>query len=415
MVGMSVLTTAVFVAGEMAGSGVLALPESVVGTGWIGVVLIVFCCVNAGYCGVILGRCWVMLEERWEEYQEKIRYPYAAIGLRASGRFMRVAVSFCVNFTLFGVATVFLLLSSQMIASLAEKAGIYFCYWVLILGAILCPLMWLGTPNDFWPVAVGALATTMIACFLLFINILTDKTTEKDLIYPTPSLKSFFLSFATILFSFGGASSFPTIQNDMKDRTKFPIAVTIAFIVLLVLYLPVASTGYAVYGSNVKSNILLSVTPGPIRTTIEVFLALHLFFAFLIVVNPTCQELEEMCHVPHRFSWKRCLLRSAMMVAILFVAESVPHFGKILNLIGGSTITMMTFVFPPMFYMLLCHQKQPHWPERTVPLHQKVYFAEIMMIGLIGGVISTYSALQDIFDPSSFSPPCYINIAGQDV
>ncbi|XP_076333571.1 uncharacterized protein LOC143237823 isoform X2 [Tachypleus tridentatus] len=412
---MSVLTTAVFVAGEMAGSGVLALPESVVGTGWIGLVLIVFCCVNAGFCGIILGRCWTILEERWEEYEGKVRYPYPAIGLRASGRLMRAVVSFCVNFTLFGVATVFLLLSSQMIASLAEKIGIHFCYWILLLAAFLCPLMWFGTPNDFWPIAVGALATTAIACLLLLINILNDKTTEKDLIRPSPSIKSFFLSFATILFSFGGASSFPTIQNDMKDRTKFPISVTIAFIVLLVLYVPVASIGYAVYGGNVETNVLLSVTPGPIRTTIEVFLALHLFFAFLIAVNPTCQELEETFHVPHRFTWKRCLLRSAMMAAILFVAESVPHFGKILNLIGGSTITMMTFVFPPMFYMLLCRQKQPHWPERTVPLYQKVYFAEIMVIGLIGGVISTYSALQDIFDPSAFTPPCYINIGGQDL
>ncbi|XP_076330553.1 uncharacterized protein LOC143236149 [Tachypleus tridentatus] len=89
--GMSVLTTAVFVAGEMAGSGVLALPESVVGTGWIGLVLIVFCCVNAGFCGIILGRCWTILEERWEEYEGKVRYPYPAIGLRASGRLMRWA------------------------------------------------------------------------------------------------------------------------------------------------------------------------------------------------------------------------------------------------------------------------------------------------------------------------------------
>jgi hypothetical protein len=28
-------------------------------------------------------------------------------------------------------------------------------------------------------------------------------------------------------------------------------------------------------------------------------------------------------------------------------------FGSILNLVGGSTVTLLTFVFPPLFYMRL--------------------------------------------------------------
>jgi hypothetical protein len=30
-----------------------------------------------------------------------------------------------------------------------------------------------------------------------------------------------------------------------------------------------------------------------------------------------------------------------------------PSFGSILNLVGGSTVTLLTFVFPPLFYMRL--------------------------------------------------------------
>ncbi len=43
------------------------------------------------------------------------------------------------------------------------------------------------------------------------------------------SIKEFFLAFGTILFAFGGASTFPTIQNDMFNRNQFHKSVRIAF------------------------------------------------------------------------------------------------------------------------------------------------------------------------------------------
>lgn len=48
--------------------------------------------------------------------------------------------------------------------------------------------------------------------------------------YSVPSFSSIFLGLGTILFSFGGAATFPTIQNDMADRSRFPYSVAIAFI-----------------------------------------------------------------------------------------------------------------------------------------------------------------------------------------
>ena len=41
---------------------------------------------------------------------------------------------------------------------------------------------------------------------------------------PPPSAKGAFTAFSSIMFAFGGASTLPTIQADMKERSKFPIA-----------------------------------------------------------------------------------------------------------------------------------------------------------------------------------------------
>ena len=87
------------------------------------------------------------------------------------------------------------------------------------------------------------------------------------------------------------------------------------------------------------------------------------------------------------FCFKRCLLRSALMCFILGVSELIPKFGLILSLIGGSTITLLTFVFPCLFYLRL---------EQNISLHIKVLLYEIIAIGLFGGVASTYSAINAI-------------------
>ena len=38
---------------------------------------------------------------------------------------------------------------------------------------------------------------------------------------------------------------------------------------------------------------------------------------------------------------------------MLIIALSLPSFGAILNLIGATTITLLNFVFPPLFYLML--------------------------------------------------------------
>lgn len=96
-----------------------------------------------------------------------------------------------------------------------------------------------------------------------------------------------------------------------------------------------------------------------------------------------------------------------MVLVMVFVGETIPQFGYILALVGGSTITLVTFVLPPFFYMKLCGQKSLLWAERKIPLFEKVYMWELIFIGLAGGSASTYSAIMAIFGPESFTKPCY--------
>jgi len=162
------------------------------------------------------------------------------------------------------------------------------------------------------------------------------------------------------------------------------------------------------------------------------------------------------------FSVKRCLLRTCTSALVLFVGITIPQFGVILSLFGGTTITATNFVFPPLFYILLSRQKQPSdgygplpdpdsitavedvyavahnqsedsveepfgqkrsmvrrktaWKQIDIPCHITVLLCEIMFVGIVGGIASTYSVVLSLVDGSSgFSVPCYVNWTAANV
>ena len=89
----------------------------------------------------------------------------------------------------------------------------------------------------FRPIAVGALLTTVIACVCVVIQALIDHRnntegyltgTPKAVDYPAPTTIGVIKAFSTIMFAFAGASTFPTIQADMKHKHQFKYSAIIA-------------------------------------------------------------------------------------------------------------------------------------------------------------------------------------------
>nr|BAK64378.1 similar to amino acid transporter [Bombyx mori] len=116
--GLSVGQTSMLIAGEMAGSGVLALPRALVRTGWIGVPIIILMCLVAAFSGKRLGDCWTILEERNPQLRSRKRNPYAIIADQTLGKTWSVVVSMAIIVTLFGASVVYLLMAAQIIEQL---------------------------------------------------------------------------------------------------------------------------------------------------------------------------------------------------------------------------------------------------------------------------------------------------------
>ncbi|XP_029826610.2 amino acid transporter AVT1J-like [Ixodes scapularis] len=414
--GLSQWLAVIFVIGAVAGIGTLALPYAMNETGWSGTAIIVVCALASGYGGSRLGLCWIILEERWLEYREANRNPYPCIAFRAYGKPMKIAMSLIQLLSLFGYGTVFLLLAGELISDLTRQLSHdtldwSICYWLIPIAVVLGGLMWLGTPKDFGFAAFGALGTILLASFMV-VGVCCSRILGGTAAGPRRSELSvggFFRGFGTIMFSYSGASMFPTVQNDMKDTSRFSGAVVYATIALVLLYLLLSLMGFLTFGSDVQANILLSIGDGVTSIVVQCLFIVHLICGFLILINPMCQELEEHIGVPPEFTWKRAASRSFLMLAVLVVAESVPQFGKVLPLVGSVVAGLTTFILPCVFYYKLCSDTKREWPERKLPLWEKSLIVEIVIVGVIGTVAGTVSSIQDLLAPGSFALPCFIS------
>ncbi|XP_071531714.1 uncharacterized protein [Panulirus ornatus] len=409
--GLGFAMTAFFLVAQMAGAGFLSLPNAVANCGWLGLIMMVVFCVGVGFSGTRLGRSWVILEERWpEQYKGACRQPYMEIAYRALGIHGRRITMLCVAITLVGGTTVFLILLASFMAALVTQLST--CQWVLVCGAVLMPCTWLGTPKDFWQASVLAVVSTVLACVVIFVEVLIEQPKHPNPFYQNPTVSSFALGFGAILFAFGGASAFPTIQNDMRDRSQFGKSVVFGFAAILSLYLPVTAAGYAVQGIDVGDNILLTVdtSKGIVKAAI-VMEVINLLGTYIISFNPIGQMFEDMAGIEMKFGWKRCLIRSAILVFEVVIGLAVPDFGKILNLIGGSTITICSFVLPPLMYAKLVDVKNPNWPKREIEVWERVLLWMIVAVGVVGGVTTTVVAFKEILSPNSIGLSCFIDFS----
>jgi solute carrier family 32 (vesicular inhibitory amino acid transporter) len=130
-----------------------------------------------------------------------------------------------------------------------------------------------------------------------------------------------------------------------------------------------------------------------------------------------------------------------MLVAVVFVAETVPSFGPLLDFIGGSSLGLTSLVFPCLFYLFLsAHEKkareqltmkngvlrplegssytlypsneQSEWPsvvEVLLRTDRLTLFccSFVVVFGVAGGMAATFSAVREM-SYAKFTLPCYV-------
>jgi vesicular inhibitory amino acid transporter len=416
---ISSVTACLFVVGEITGAALLAMPESMQNMGWyLGPTLMILTCIASAYCGVILSKCWIILEASDPSLKQiKTRNPYALIGERSCGKAGFYACILSLVVTLFGSCVVQILVCSEMMQSLIP-VQISFCQWIIIVGLCLLPLSFFGSPADFSPVAFFAMSSTAVAAVLIFISLVTHgvadagaetlNTSQEAPAQSHPStisVTSVMVGWMSVCYAFSGTSCMPTIQNDMKNKKSFRTAIMCAYVIMICIYLPVSVIGYYKAGSNVQANIIQNLQPSLLKKIIQILMTAHVLCAYLILLNPVNQNIENMIGLRHSLNIWRCISRSLVTILAMFTALSIPKFGKLLPIVGASTTLIQTFILPSIFYFFLVRQHE------CVSSGQKLLLLLLVVAGTAGCIFGTKSALSDLLAPDALTLPCYIAAA----
>ncbi|KAK0395158.1 hypothetical protein QR680_001145 [Steinernema hermaphroditum] len=421
--GMHWLIASFFIIGDVAGGGLVALPAALNNTGiYLGMIMFVVISFVSSYTASVLGENWVILLKRWPEYRTHCRKPYPAMGYRGLGRKMRRLVSYCVNATQFSIATVYLLLSSQIIQNALELLfgiRISFCWMLVVVALCLLPVTMLKSPADFWYIVMGAMITTAIAVVFILVGVAYDSMEcAPHASHSLVQVNTVLIGVGTFFFSYGGHAAFPTIQHDMKQPHLFGRASYLAFFLTTLIYAPVSIVGYFTYGSNLRDSVLDSIQSVTVQTVGNSLIAIHCILTLTIVMNPLNQEVEELFKLPHEFGKERIFFRSLMMFAIVLIAETIPNFGPLLNLVGGSTIALTAIIFPCVFNLCLkVRDKSLQNGEDDMPTWKSILYESsccdllingvVILFGVALGLAATYSAIIDL-STTHFTLPCYL-------
>ncbi|XP_029177780.1 amino acid transporter AVT1B [Nylanderia fulva] len=285
----------------------------------------------------------------------KNRYPLAAVTELTMGPRARSIVTLLLDLTVFGCGIPNLLVASQNLHLFGLKISgfdLSFCYWLLVVGILLCPLMWLGSPRDMkWVATCSSIAVTLTA-ILVWWSIITDDRTSSNFapIVASPTWDKFISGYGMLAFQFDVHPTLMTIQVDMRQPRDINRAIFYSFLTSGSLFVVTVCLAVWKYGGNTTANILEVMPSGSVANIAILLAALQLCFSSVIGYSALFQHLEDHWNVRRTFGWKRCAMRSAVVLLSVAVGESVSRFDIIMALIGGSLTGSLVFVLPPLIY-----------------------------------------------------------------
>ncbi|XP_055852866.1 proton-coupled amino acid transporter 2 [Episyrphus balteatus] len=310
------------------------------------------------YTSNLLGKCWIMAEMLDSTIAQKSRYPYAAISDLAYGKHVSLMVTILLDLSIFATGIPNLVVAAQNLQLIGVRItdghfNFSFCFWLIILGVLVCPLMWLESPKNMRGLvlfSVCVVASVVVLLWYCLIKAEGGRKPFQGMTFDVPSFAMLFNGFNVLAFQFDIHSMILTIQMDMKDKTQIKWASLIGILCSCGLGVIGAVIGAYKFGSMVLPNIL-EMIPRSVPLYIAIILiSLQLCLTCVVGSSALFLHVENFFRVPETFSAKRILIRSTLIGLEVLVGEFVPKFDVIVGIIGGTIIAPLMFIMPPLLY-----------------------------------------------------------------
>eukprot|EP00658_Telonema_sp_P-2_P041691 TRINITY_DN29850_c0_g1_i2.p1 TRINITY_DN29850_c0_g1~~TRINITY_DN29850_c0_g1_i2.p1 ORF type:complete len:195 (-),score=38.48 TRINITY_DN29850_c0_g1_i2:192-776(-) len=187
-----------------------------------------------------------------------------------------------------------------------------------------------------------------------------------------------------LVFAFSAHSTFPEHRSSLANPQHFPRVIGLTYLVLSVWKSAFGIVAWIAYGDLTKEVITANLPTVPSKIT-NAAIALNTWLSLPLVVVIFFRILDALrgAKSTKMVAWTQ---RTLGLVFCAAVAGVVPHFALLLGLFGALTGTLLTFLFPVIFYLKLGGER--------LGMGRKIGAWVVMVFGVVGGGWSTYSAVK---------------------
>lgn len=370
-------------ANSVIGSGILGLPYAFAASGFVlGTFLIVIAACATTVSLHMLTLCSL-----------KVKFPASFFAItEASVPSLVLAIDIAVaSMTFFGAAS-YLIVIGGLMPDVAQYLGSSSFWgdreiWVFLGFLIVAPISCLKSLDALKYTSAAAVFFVMFIALLVFTYAVTpslspcgDDATDDKSCTGSTELVTFdvgtFKSLGVFIFAYSCQMNIFPVVNELKNPTvkRFGIVNGMAISTAMLLYLLVAISGYSLYGDNVESNVLISFPDTDTTTCARIFVSLLVAFSYPLLCNPGRTSMISLWNVTDKgaevseatkeFRFYTCT--AVFTFGTLGLALLLSDLGVVLDLIGATGATMITFILPgAAYYVMHPEGTGPSWLRTT--------------------------------------------------
>ncbi|PNH00569.1 Vacuolar amino acid transporter 1, partial [Tetrabaena socialis] len=346
--GNSTFTQAVFnVVNVMMGVGLLSLPFALKSSGWVGLLVLWVMGIATNYTAKVLCECAEAVTAR---NPGGGAVSYEDIAEAAFGPIGRVIISAIIYVELFGTCALLFILEGDNMFKLFGSTGLASspAMYMLVAALVMIPTVWLPDLKSLsFLGAAGVTATCTVSAAVAYTFLSGSYVPGAPTDLAIWSTLPLVLGICT--FCYSGHGVFPAIQKSMKNPKEFPQVLNVAYLVVAALCTLMGAAGYHMYGTGALDLITFNLS-GITAVACAVVILVNPPAKFALTMEPVAAALQGA--VPGaRKGLMRVATRTALAIAILCAARSLPFLAHVMALVGSFMTISVSVTFPP-----LCHQ-----------------------------------------------------------
>ncbi|KAF4658695.1 hypothetical protein FOL47_007878 [Perkinsus chesapeaki] len=364
--GLSVLRAACSITMSVVGIGMLVLPLIAARCGIVtGTCLFIIAAVLTYMGGLILSKSLSMNPNT----PATVIPSFEALGFVAFGRPVGLYFALVVHVMLNGICAGLLVLQASISLSLTHV--LTWRLWIVIWIAVGIPLSWVKEMKNVGLLAAAGVTSSislLVIVIVACVQRLVSEGPPGGYVFTTNEPWVIIGSLSTYIFPFVHAMTCPTIMSSMNQPVKYPIALSIATVLLVVLYGSVMILGYLAFGNNLLNYDTIADDIAPttgrlpvigwiLNIVIIVVVATH----YVVLLSPTARVLDNVVSVvvekwavsPRLSRFLVLAARSGLVILQGLVGIAFLSVNKLVTFLGALCAVQISIIIPLISYIRL--------------------------------------------------------------